>query len=59
MGSFCGNYRSGTNNWASFINGESYVLIFEKNGLGYSLGDFFINASGHPVYQSQNHRVEE
>jgi hypothetical protein len=25
-----------------------------KNGLGYILGDFFTNASGHPVRQSKN-----
>jgi hypothetical protein len=25
-----------------------YVFIFTKNGLGYILGDFFTNSSGHP-----------
>jgi hypothetical protein len=29
--------------------GKSYVLIVTKNGLGYILGDFFTNSSGHPV----------
>jgi hypothetical protein len=26
-----------------------YVLILTKNGLGYSLGDFFTYSSGHPA----------
>jgi hypothetical protein len=26
----------------------TYVVIFTKNGLGFTLGDFFTNASGHP-----------
>jgi hypothetical protein len=25
-----------------------FVLILRKNGLGYILGDFFTNTSGHP-----------
>jgi hypothetical protein len=28
---------------------KSKELIFTKNGLGYILGDFFTNTSGHPV----------
>jgi hypothetical protein len=27
----------------------THVLILAKNGLGYILGDFFTNASGHPA----------
>jgi hypothetical protein len=32
-----------------FSRGKSCLLIFTKNGLGYILGDFFTNASGHPA----------
>jgi hypothetical protein len=46
-GQFFGNFRSSTTSWAAFVHGTSYVLIVTKNGLGYILGDFFINASGH------------
>jgi hypothetical protein len=31
-----------------FSTEESGVLIVTKYGLGYILGDFFINSSGHP-----------
>jgi hypothetical protein len=47
-GTFCENYISCTTSWATFFNGESCVLIIKKIGLGYILGDFFTNASGHP-----------
>jgi hypothetical protein len=30
-----------------FFHGESNVLFFTKNGLGYILGDFPTNSSGH------------
>jgi hypothetical protein len=46
-GSFCENYRSSSNTWAVFQR-KSDVLIITKYGMGYSLGDFFPNASGHP-----------
>jgi hypothetical protein len=29
-------------------------LIFTKNGLGYILGDFVTNSSGHPVLNLRN-----
>jgi hypothetical protein len=32
-----------------FFHGKSNVVIFTKNVFGYILGDFFTNASGHPV----------
>jgi hypothetical protein len=48
-GSFFENYRNSTNNWATFFRYESCVLIFTRNGMGYILGDFFTNVSGHPV----------
>jgi hypothetical protein len=31
-----------------FFLGKSYALILAKLGLGYVLGNFFTNASGHP-----------
>jgi hypothetical protein len=31
------------------ISTKNYILIMTKNGLGYILGDFFTNVSGHPV----------
>jgi hypothetical protein len=31
-----------------FFRGKSYVLIWARNGLGYTLGDFLANSSGHP-----------
>jgi hypothetical protein len=31
-----------------FPQRTSYVFILTKNGLGYILGDFFTNSSGHP-----------
>jgi hypothetical protein len=48
LDSFCENYRSSTGNWATSLHGKIAVLIIAKNGLGYILGDFFTNASGHP-----------
>jgi hypothetical protein len=33
----------------TFFHGTSCVLIFTRNLLGYILGDFFTNASGHPA----------
>jgi hypothetical protein len=44
---FCENDRNSTNNWSTFFHCKSCPLIFKKNGLGYILGDFFTNASGH------------
>jgi hypothetical protein len=31
-----------------FFRGKSYVFNFHRNGLGYILGDFFTDTSGHP-----------
>jgi hypothetical protein len=28
-----------------------YLFMLTKNGLGYTLGDFFTNPSGHPVWE--------
>jgi hypothetical protein len=37
--------------WAgcSFPRKKSYELILSKSGLGYILGEFFTNSSGHPA----------
>jgi hypothetical protein len=34
---------------AIFSNSTRYVLILTNNWLGYILGDFFTNSSGHPA----------
>jgi hypothetical protein len=31
------------------LHGNIYVFVLTKNGLGYILGDFFTNSSGHPA----------
>jgi hypothetical protein len=46
------NYRNSPDYWATHFRDKSYVLIMTKIGLGYILGDFFTNASGHPVYDT-------
>jgi hypothetical protein len=38
---------------ATFFHGEGYALILTKNWLGYILGDFFENSSGHPAELSR------
>jgi hypothetical protein len=49
LNSFFENYYISIPNFrASFFISEDYVLFLTKNGLGNSLGDFFINSSGHP-----------
>jgi hypothetical protein len=42
------NYRSSSHFLATFSHCCGYALNFTKNGLGYVLGDFFTNSSGHP-----------
>jgi hypothetical protein len=37
-----------------FFHGTGYVIILTKIWLGYILGVFFINASGHPVTGNEN-----
>jgi hypothetical protein len=37
---------------ATFFRGKMYSLILIENGLGYILGDFFTNSSGHPARHS-------
>jgi hypothetical protein len=48
LGSFF-NDRTTANFWTAFSQLTGYVFILTKNGLGYSLGDFVKNVSGHPA----------
>jgi hypothetical protein len=53
---FYENYRNGSNLLDTFVHGKSYIhkcilkytYLLTKNVLGYILGDFFTNSSGHP-----------
>jgi hypothetical protein len=49
LGSFLKNYRNSPPLWATFIHGFDNVFNVDKNVLGYTLGDFFTNSSGHPA----------
>jgi hypothetical protein len=42
------NYITSAKFLATFFHGTNTVLILAKYGLGYILGDFFTNSSGHP-----------
>jgi hypothetical protein len=44
--------------FGSFFNEKSYVLILRKSELGYILGDFFTNSSGHSasLIKKKNYR---
>jgi hypothetical protein len=48
FGHYFDNYRSTANYWATFLHSTSYVLILTNTWLGYILGDFFTDSSGHP-----------
>jgi hypothetical protein len=43
------NYKSSQNCWSTFSHVKSYVSSLTKTGLGYILGIFFTNSSGHPA----------
>jgi hypothetical protein len=43
--------------WLLFTTVKSVLLILTKNELGYILGDFFTNSSGHPDHKRQLHRA--
>jgi hypothetical protein len=44
------NYRNSRHFAAIFVRGYGCASTFGKNGfLGYILGDFFTNSSGHPA----------
>jgi hypothetical protein len=49
LGIFFEKYRSSPNLLATLPFGKIYALIVTNKGLGYILGDFFTNSSGHPV----------
>jgi hypothetical protein len=39
---------------ATFYRGKIYAIILTKRGLGYILGEFFANSSGHPDMYTRN-----
>jgi hypothetical protein len=48
----CLIYKSSPNCCATFVHGTSRICMltfFPRNGVGYMLGDFFTNSSGHPA----------
>jgi hypothetical protein len=47
FGLFFTNYRCSPKFWATVFQSIYYALILTKFGLGYILGDFFTNSSGH------------
>jgi hypothetical protein len=49
FGQFLENYRSSPKLWATLLEGKRNALCnFDKNVLGYILGNFFTKSSGHP-----------
>jgi hypothetical protein len=46
---FLGNNGSRPHFGATFFHNRGYALIATKNALGYILGDFLNNPSGHPA----------
>jgi hypothetical protein len=52
-------YRSSPHFWTTFFHCKSDVLILTKNGLGYILGDFFTNSSGHLGWLDLNQRIHK
>jgi hypothetical protein len=48
LGQLFGNNGSSPRSWIAFLQSKSYVAILTKNELGYILGDFLTNSSGHP-----------
>jgi hypothetical protein len=43
--------------WLRFVQSKNYVFSLMKNGLGYTLGGFFKNSSGHPGYVTVKHEI--
>jgi hypothetical protein len=43
-------YKSSQKNLYEFYYGKSYESLLAKNGLGYILGNFITNPSGHPEF---------
>jgi hypothetical protein len=52
-------YRSSPNLGASFFRGKAPSSILTENRLGYILGDFFTNSSGHPALLGKYYAIEE
>jgi hypothetical protein len=50
LGIFFENYKR-ANILVYFFRGLNFELILAQNGLGYILGEFFTNSSGHPDCQ--------
>jgi hypothetical protein len=50
LGSSSKNCRSSQIFWATIFCGKNYLLALTTTGLGYILGYFFKNASGHPAH---------
>jgi hypothetical protein len=42
-----------------FFRGAGYALILTNNWLGYILGDFFTNSSGHPGHNREEQSEEK
>jgi hypothetical protein len=45
--------------FSSLIFSKSYSLTWTENGLGYILGEFFSNVSGHPVSVPSNNEIKQ
>jgi hypothetical protein len=48
LGSFLKTTEGAQIIWLLFFQVNRDVLVLTKNGLGYILGDFFTDSSGHP-----------
>jgi hypothetical protein len=48
FGQFSKDYWRSKKSWATFFLSIDYEIVLKKNCLGYVLGDFFTNSSGHP-----------
>jgi hypothetical protein len=49
FGQFHEKYTISPNVCVTYVQGKNYVSTLAKNGLGYILGDFLTNSSGHPA----------
>jgi hypothetical protein len=60
FGQYFENHKSNPNFCAYFSEEEIIsVLLLRKNGLGYILGDFFTNSSGHPGLFERRRKFEK
>jgi hypothetical protein len=57
LGSFCENYRSSNNDWATFFNSKSYVLIITKKWIRTHFGRFLGGFGQFWAIFSQTHLV--